>query len=261
MMTVHPINRSWRTRVAAVLLLAGATGVLWALLVLYAVPSPWVALADSAVYTGVLGAAGFFSWYLTANVEAVQARRGVALVGQVVALSAAYLTVMLTGIEGNDVFLRGLPLRVLFGLFCWVDLMLWYSRQTATAPEEAEEADTVPEAAVAPEDVIDRITVKEGSRIHLIYIEHLLCIQASGDYTLLVTAEGQHLKEQTMKYFETHLPTDSFVRIHRSCIVNVRHILRVEIFGKESYRVRMDNGLVLRASAAGYRLLRQRLGL
>ena len=59
---------------------------------------------------------------------------------------------------------------------------------------------------------IDRITVKDGSRIHIIKVEDLLYIQACGDYTTLVTPDGEYIKEQTMKYFETHLPADNFVQ-------------------------------------------------
>ena len=64
-----------------------------------------------------------------------------------------------------------------------------------------------------------------------------------------------------MKYFETHLPENSFIRIHRSCIVNSDQIIRVELFGKDSYQVRLKTGVCLRASLTGYRLLKERLSL
>ncbi len=63
-----------------------------------------------------------------------------------------------------------------------------------------------------------------------------------------------------MRWFEEHLP-DHFVRIHRSCIVNIDEIARVELFGKENYHVRLKNGTVLKASISGYRLLKIRLDL
>ena len=52
-----------------------------------------------------------------------------------------------------------------------------------------------------------------------------------------------------------------FVRIHRSYIVNTEQILRVELFGKETYQVRLKDGTYLRASSAGYKLLKERLSL
>lgn len=109
-------------------------------------------------------------------------------------------------------------------------------------------------------EVIDRISVKEGSKIHIVRLEELLYLQAYGDYVMLFTENGKYIKEQTMKYFEMHLPL-SFVRIHRSCIVNSEKITRVELFSKESYNVYLQNGSSLRASTAGYKLLKEKLYL
>lgn len=109
--------------------------------------------------------------------------------------------------------------------------------------------------------MLDRITVKDGSRIHIIQLDELLYIQASGDYVTFFTPTGQFIKEQTMKFFELHLPATRFIRIHRSCIINAEQIMRIELFGKESYQVRLKNGANLRASNAGYKLLKERLSL
>jgi len=115
--------------------------------------------------------------------------------------------------------------------------------------------------AAEPAQWLERISVKAGGRIHIIYVKDLYCIEACGDYANLFTHEGQYVKEQTMKYFETHLPPLTFVRIHRSAIVNIDHILRVELFGKESWQVRLRNGHSLKVSLAGYKLLKERLNL
>mgnify|MGYP000631511988 FL=1 len=64
-----------------------------------------------------------------------------------------------------------------------------------------------------------------------------------------------------MKYLEKHLPVTQFVRVHRSTIVNVTQILRVELFGKETYRLLLKNGDKLRVSLSGYKLLKTRLDL
>ncbi|MFR2071850.1 MAG: LytTR family DNA-binding domain-containing protein, partial [Bacteroides nordii] len=77
----------------------------------------------------------------------------------------------------------------------------------------------------------------------------------------LFTPEGQFVKELTMKYLEKHLPATEFVRVHRSTIVNVTQILRVELFGKETYRLLLKNGDKLRVSLSGYKLLKTRLDL
>lgn len=58
-------------------------------------------------------------------------------------------------------------------------------------------------------ELLDRITVKDGSRIHIIRTDELIYLQACGDYVMLNTPSGEYLKEQTMKYFETHLSPDT----------------------------------------------------
>ena len=60
---------------------------------------------------------------------------------------------------------------------------------------------------------------------------------------------------------QTHLPADNFVRIHRSSIVNVTQISRVEQYGKETYQVTLKSGVKLRVSLSRYRLLKERLGI
>ena len=65
-----------------------------------------------------------------------------------------------------------------------------------------------------------------------------------------------------MKYWETHLPDDCFVRIHRSFIVNIEVIAKIELYEKEIYKVHLKNSeTVLKASSSGYKLLKQKMRL
>ena len=163
-------------------------------------------------------------------------------------------------------FVSTIPFRLLFGIPTWITIILWYHLIVVKDPETQEDEFILPQAVKEEkpeeqEETIDRITVKDGSRIHIIKVDELLYIQACGDYTTLITPTGEYIKEQTMKYFEGHLPSDNFVRIHRSTIVNVTQISRVELFGKETYQVLLKNGTKLRVSLTGYRLLKKRLGI
>ena len=167
-----------------------------------------------------------------------------------------------------DWFVSTIPFRLLFGLLGWIILAQWYFIRWKEIQKEeqvdvqSEDRQIVTETALsAEEELLDRISVKDGSRIHLIQLDELLYIQASGDYVTLFTSDGQYVKEQTMKYFESHLPEKTFIRIHRSCIVNSDYIMRVELFGKETWQVRLKTGVSLRASAGGYKLLKERLSL
>ena len=96
--------------------------------------------------------------------------------------------------------------------------------------------------------MIDRISVKDGARIHIIDLEEILYLQASGDYVTIFTTTGQYLKEQTMKYFEQSLPSPAFVRIHRSTIVHTAQIARIELFGKEALRAKEQAAKAKRSS-------------
>jgi two-component system LytT family response regulator len=75
------------------------------------------------------------------------------------------------------------------------------------------------------------------------------------------TGNEKFLKEKTMKYMESHLDPAQFVRIHRSYIVNVNQIARLELYQKETYHVLLKNGISIRASSTGYKELKQLLNL
>jgi two-component system, LytTR family, response regulator len=107
---------------------------------------------------------------------------------------------------------------------------------------------------------LDRVAIKSGSRIHVVPTGSIRYIEAQDDYVMIYCAEGKFLKEKTMKYFEAHLEPDMFVRIHRSYIINVQEIKQIEPLEKDSYVVILKDGAKLRASATGYKTLRERLG-
>ena len=107
---------------------------------------------------------------------------------------------------------------------------------------------------------IDRMTVRSGQKIKIIPIGDILYIKADGDYISIRTAEGSWLKEQTMKYTEDRLPIADFVRIHRSYIVNIRQIIRIERYGEKQLIV-LNNNEKIKISAARYRTLKQILGI
>jgi len=103
----------------------------------------------------------------------------------------------------------------------------------------------------------ERIIVKSGTVVTVIPLEAIHYLEAQDDYVLVVSDLGEHLKEKTMKYYEGWLPADTFVRIHRSYIVNINKIKKVSLYGKESYSVLLTTGATIRASAAGYKTLRK----
>ena len=108
---------------------------------------------------------------------------------------------------------------------------------------------------------IERIAVRAGSKIQVIPISNILYFESDGDYVKIHAQEGTFLKEKTMKYFESHLDDSRFVRIHRSYLVNVEMIQKVEYYDKESHVVVLKNGVTLKVSGSGYKLLKKVINL
>lgn len=106
-------------------------------------------------------------------------------------------------------------------------------------------------------ETIFRIVVKKGGDIHVVPVEELTYIEAKDDYVMLYTAKGRYLKEKTMKYYESHLDPQQFVRVHRSYIVRVDEVKRLEPYGKSSYIAILSNGQKANVSLSGYKKLKE----
>ena len=106
-----------------------------------------------------------------------------------------------------------------------------------------------------------RIVVKTGSKIKIIPVDSVLYLEASDDYVKIHTAEGNFLKNKTMAFFEQSLPAGQFVRTHRSYIVNVQGITRIDPYEKENYLAILRTGQQVPVSKSGYGKLKEVLGL
>ena len=162
-------------------------------------------------------------------------------------------------------FLSTLPIRAMIGLLLYIVFILLFSQVNKQISEENKELDLdksdKKEEPDTTYEIIDRVTVKTGLKLHIIPIQEIIYIQSDGDYVQLITKDGNYLKEQTMKYFETHLPQNQFVRIHRSTIVNIEHISRIESYGKQNQQITLKNGQWLKTSITGYKSLKEALRL
>ncbi|MDB5256024.1 MAG: DNA-binding response regulator [Chitinophagaceae bacterium] len=106
---------------------------------------------------------------------------------------------------------------------------------------------------------LERVVVKTVNSIKVIPIAEILYIEAQDDYVLVHTAEGKFLKQQTMKHFEQALPVQQFIRVHRSYIVNVQQMQRIEPYDKNGYQLVLKNNTSLPVSRNGYSLLKEKL--
>lgn len=107
----------------------------------------------------------------------------------------------------------------------------------------------------------NRIVVKSGSHIKIIPVHEVHYLEASDDYVKVHTAEGAFLKSQTMGHFEKMLNAEQFVRCHRSYIINVHGITRIDPYEKDSHVAVLKNGVKIPVSKAGLVRLKQVLGL
>lgn len=111
----------------------------------------------------------------------------------------------------------------------------------------------------ASDSVLERVVTRLGSKVTVIPVDRIHYIEAQDDYVMIYSELGNHLKEKTMKYFEQHLPSNTFIRIHRSYIINISQIAAVDQYTKDTHLVTLKCGAKLKASEEGYKRLRAQL--
>ncbi|MBN2892208.1 MAG: LytTR family transcriptional regulator DNA-binding domain-containing protein [Bacteroidales bacterium] len=108
---------------------------------------------------------------------------------------------------------------------------------------------------------LNRFAVKNGSKITILSLEEISLFEAQDDYVMIYSEKGKFMKNMTMKYLEKHLDDTEFVRIHRSFIVNLSCIDKIEHFEKDNYIVILKNKQQAKASKSGYKILKEKLNL
>ena len=106
-----------------------------------------------------------------------------------------------------------------------------------------------------------RIVVKAGNDIRIIPVQEVLYLEAYDDYVKIHTKDGLFLKKKTMGYYEQTLDPAQFVRVHRSFIVPISQLTRIEPLEKDSHVALLKNGTRIPLSKSGYTKLRTVLGL
>jgi len=107
----------------------------------------------------------------------------------------------------------------------------------------------------------ERIVVKTGGKIKIIPVLEIIYLEASDDYVKIHTKEGVFLKNKTMSYFEEILPQKQFVRVHRSFILNISQITRIDNYEKENHLAILKEGQKVPVSKSGYVKLKEILGI
>ena len=247
-------------------------------LVLYSIVALplWMIVLDGFVHAFIYGLLGVLLWGVVryGNYAVLTAYQRIvnyvalALLIIAVWLSAGYgLFYWIFGPGVTSQLIPILPVRGLIGLLIYLLIIQRFRLDFPQIEKLNKIRDTVqiteenkPVRAIESE-LLERIAVKSGTKIHVVLVPEILYLQADGDYVQIFTGQGKFLKEQTMKYFEEHLAENQFVRVHRSIIVNVEMISRIELYEKQSQLLTLKNGQQIKTSPAGYKALRAVLNL
>jgi two-component system, LytTR family, response regulator len=106
-----------------------------------------------------------------------------------------------------------------------------------------------------------RVVVKTGGKIKIIPMDEIHFMEAADDYVKIHTREGVYLKNKTMSFFEQSLDPQYFVRTHRSFIVNLQQITRIEPYEKDNHLAILRSGAQVPVSRTGHAKLKSVLGL
>ena len=104
--------------------------------------------------------------------------------------------------------------------------------------------------------LIDRIAIRDRGQMHFIAIEKIDYIEAQDDY-IMIHSEGKSiLKTQALSDIETQLDPQKFIRIHRSYVINLAQLNRIERVTKDSVLAILNSGKQLPISRSGYERLK-----
>jgi len=128
--------------------------------------------------------------------------------------------------------------------------------------KEAQEPDRVEKLVTSvteAEGYLTRIVFRKGAGIKIIPLNMITYLASEDDYVMIYYSEGKALKPKTMKYYEDHLPPSLFMRVHRSYMVNIEQITRLEPYSKDNYVAVLKTGEKIPVSRTGYKMLREKL--
>ena len=107
----------------------------------------------------------------------------------------------------------------------------------------------------------NRVVVKINGAIKIIPVTEIHYFEANDDQVRISTTEGDFYKNKTMSFFERTLDPEQFIRIHRSYLINLSQVTKIELKEKDSYIVLLKSDIWLPVSKTGYVKLKAALGL
>jgi len=115
-------------------------------------------------------------------------------------------------------------------------------------------------AARPPGRSLERVLIRHEGRVHVLPVERVDFVEAQDDYLSFASGGKRFRKQQTMSELETQLDPTRFVRIHRSFIMNIERLARIDLYGKDSWLAILSDGSKLPMSRTGHAKLKQLIG-
>lgn len=106
---------------------------------------------------------------------------------------------------------------------------------------------------------LDRVLIKQGAAVQVLPVDSIDYIEAQDDYAAFRSNGKFHLKHQRLGELESLLDAARFVRIHRSYILNLDRLAKLEPYGKESRMAVLKDGTQLPVSKSGYEKLKEKM--
>jgi two-component system, LytTR family, response regulator len=113
--------------------------------------------------------------------------------------------------------------------------------------------------AQARQQPLERILIRDGARVHVVAASTIDHIEAQDDYVRIAAGGKNYLKHQRLSELEAQLDGAVFVRIHRSYIVNIGAIERIEPVSKNNHCAVLKDGVKLPISRSSYQKVRELL--
>jgi two-component system LytT family response regulator len=135
----------------------------------------------------------------------------------------------------------------------------WKSK--SDSPAQGKNVQKLMETGNKQPEETNRIVVKNNSEIAIVPVDEIVYIEAYDDYVKIFTKDKYFLKKKTMNYYEDTLDKDQFFRTHRSYIINLQQLTRIEPLEKNSYVALLRSGKKVPLSRTGYVKLKEKLGI
>lgn len=110
-------------------------------------------------------------------------------------------------------------------------------------------------------DYLNRIVVRTRTGIEIIPVDDVVFIEAQDDYVMIHLSTQKFLKQKTLKFYEDHLDPREFIRIHRSSIVRIDQVSRIEKYEKSGGKLILKDNRMLNLSRSGLIRLKEVLDI